>query len=405
MDAADFLAAEDRRAVEATAGPDAPPAPEALWVDDDTWAEADLPTRRWLVPGFALRGAITVLAGPPSAMKSSLTLAWAAAVALGRDHGRFRPAEAAAVIVYNVEDDADEQRRRLSAALRQFDAEPADIRGRVIRAGPGGVGTLFARDAAGMLRPSAAMARLRELIAERRPALLIADPLVELHAEDENDNNSLRAVIAAFRALAAEFDMAVILVHHVRKGAMTPGDPDAARGASAIVGAARIVVTLVPMSEDDARAFGLPEDRKTRSRYARLDDAKQNYAGIEDAQWLEKSLYTLENGETVPAAVPWSPPDIWAAISTTVANAILDDIDAGMPDGRKYSDHNTAKDRAAWLIVAQHVPSLTEKQCRDVVATWVRNDVLRVVQYADPVDRKPRQGLVLNPARRPGRVQ
>src|SRR4030095_15372640 len=106
----------------------------------------------------------------------------------------------------------------------------------------------------------------------------------------ENDNTAQRALIAAFRALAIEFNMAVIVVHHTRKGATSPGDPDSARGGSAIIGAARIVLTCFTMSEDDAEAFGLPKDRKTRSNFMRLDDAKQNYAGIGDAQWYETAL-------------------------------------------------------------------------------------------------------------------
>jgi len=103
--------------------------------------------------------------------------------------------------------------------------------------------------------------------------------------------------------------------------------------------------------------------------------------------------------------VPWSAPDMWAAIPTIVANAILDEIDGGMPDGRRYSDNNAARERAAWMVVCRHVPSLNEDQARKVIATWRTNDVLRVVDYDDPTDRKRRRGLALNPARRPGAVQ
>jgi AAA domain len=378
----------------------------AIWLDDADFAEADIPRRPWIAPGFALRGAVTVLAGPPSAMKSSLMLAWACAAALGRDHGRFRPTAPGVVVVYNVEDDEDEQRRRLSALLRQFGATPRDIRGRVVRAGPASVGTLFHRNAtSGKIAPTPAMDRLRNLIAERRPDMLIADPLAELHTAEENDNTALRAVIAEFRALAVEFGLAVVLVHHTRKGSIVPGDPDSARGASATIGAARIVLTLTSMSEDDAQAFGLSKDRKNRSRFVRLDDAKQNYAGIDNPQWFENMLYRLANGEMVPATVPWSPPDIWASIPATVANAILSEIDAGLPDGRRYSDNNAAKDRAVWPVVQRHAPSLSEDQARKIIATWRANDVLRIIPYKDPIDRKNRQGLVVNPARRPGAVQ
>jgi len=156
------------------------------------------------------------------------------------------------------------------------------------------------------------------------------------------------------------------------------------------------------MSEEDARSFGLPENRKARSRYARLDDAKQNYAGIDDAQWIEKVVCVLANGESVPAAVPWKTPDIWAAIPITTANAILDEGAAGIDDGkRRYSDApRVTPDRAAWRIVQRHVPSLTEAQCRAVIKTWVDNDVMERRDYHDPIVRKTVSGLFV--ARRPG---
>jgi len=402
----DAWAAQQERRRQKLNGHDVgPPDDRSLWVDDEAWSEAELPCRDWVAPGYALRGAVTVIAGPPSAMKSSLMLGWACALALGREHGRFRPAAKASTIIYNVEDDRQEQRRRLSAALRQFNSQPSDIADRVVRTGPTKIGRLFEAGDNGGLQPTAAMRRLRDLVGQRRPAMLIVDPLAELHVADENDNTALRAVIAEFRTLAVEFNLAVILIHHTRKGAAAPGDPDSARGASAIVGAARTVLTLTGMAEDDARAFGLPGDRKVRSRYIRLDDAKQNYAGVEDPVWYEKVVHMLDNGEAVAAAVPWAPPDIWADIPVAVANAILDEIEAGMPDGRRYSDAGAAKDRAAWRVVLRHVPSLTEGQARQVISRWRKTDVLRVVASGDRVARKIRKGLAVNTARRPGTTQ
>jgi AAA domain len=383
-------------------GQDGPAA--AIWVDGDAWEESSLPRRPWIAPGFALRKAVTVIAGPPSAMKSSLMLAWGCTLALGRKHGRFAPTAAGCVVIYNVEDDATEQRRRLSAALRQFEATPAEIAGKVIRAGPTGVGMLFVRDTeTGEVFATAAMARLRLLLEERKPDLLIADPLAEVHGADENDNTALRQIVAEFRALAVEFNIAIILVHHTRKGGVVPGDPDSARGASAIIGAGRVVFTLVSMSEADAEVFGMPKDRKNRARYVRLDSAKQNYASLDDAIWFEAALYTLDNGEVVSAAVPWQPPDFWSAITTVIANRILDDIDAGLDNGtRRYSAGPAAKDRAAWPVVIRYVASLTEAQARSVIKTWLRNGVLFTDQYDDPVDRKKRSGLSVNNAKRAG---
>ena len=375
----------------------------ALWVDTELFREADIPRRAWIAPGYALRGAVTIIAGPPSAMKSSLMLAWACAVALGYEHGDFRPRGPGKVVIYNVEDDRDEQRRRLSAALRQFNADPTDIQGNVITAGPNGVGTLLEVDTeTGFVSDTPAMQALRELLGEYEPDVLIVDPLAELHTAPENDNTALRSVIAALRSIAVEFEISVIVLHHTRKGVTTPGDPDAARGASSLIGAGRVALTFCPMSEEDAKAIGVASDRKTRASYVRLDDAKQNYAAIGDARWYEKVVCALANGEHVPAAVPWKAPDIWDSISTVTANKILDIIEAGIDGGRRYSDSHNADDRAAWKVVIAQLPSLSEKHARRIIKTWLDNGVLRSETYHDSKLRKDRAGLFVNPANRPG---
>ena len=132
----------------------------------------------------------------------------------------------------------------------------------------------------------------------------------------------------------------------------------------------------------------------------RLDDAKQNYAAIGDAVWYEKVPFRLGNGEMVVAAIPWSPPDVWAAI-TPIANAILDDIEAGIDGGkRRYSDAPNAKERSVTIVFAKHVPSLTDRQARAIIKTWVENGMLGRDKYDDPIDRRERSGLVV--LKRPG---
>ena len=375
--------------------------PNPIWIDDDAWEESDIPLRPWVSPGYALRGAVTLIVGPPSAMKSSLMLAWACSEALGKAHGNFCPKEASTVIIYNVEDDKDEQRRRLSAVLQQFNAVPTDIKGKVIRVGPTGIGYLFDRDDKGKLIPTLALVRLREIIKERQPSMLIADPFAELHPCDENDNTALRAVVAEFRSLAVEFGIAVILVHYTRKGVIVPGDPDGSRGASSTVGASRIVLTLITMREEDAEGFGMPKDRKNRANYVRLDDGRQNYAAIGDAQWFEKKVYRLGTGEFVPAAVPWDPPDLFEGVTIYQARTILDEIDAGLPDGDRYSDANSAKEKAAWQVVTKYAPSTDKTRAIRIVNKWVKDGPLLKKDYVNSNGDKAK-GLWLDATRRPG---
>lgn len=324
-----------------------------LWVDDDAWVEGELPARPWVVPGFLMRGAVTVLSGPPGVMKSMLSLSWACSLALGRPFGGFVPRQAGPVIVYNVEDNQNEQRRRLSATLRSFGSKSTDIAGKVMRCGPNGLGTLVVRDKEGIMQ-TAAMEKIEGLIAQRRPLALFLDPLAELHRSEENDNTALREVVAVFRAVASKHDIAVCILHHASKaGSSSPGDPNSLRGASAIVGAARIVLTLTGMEEADARGFGMPTDRKARSLYARLDDAKANYSGFRETAWFEKVIHTLDNKEAVPAAAPWMPPEAKEATQLDLEH-LAEGIRSGSLNGEPWARKLGNEARSVRHLLHQH---------------------------------------------------
>jgi len=288
------------------------PEPEAvpddpLWHSDDAWSEAEIPRRAWVAPGYILRGSVTLVAGPGSAGKSMLFKAWSVASVLGATFHRFRPVAPLRVLSYNVEDDLHEERRRLSAALRGFGRVASDLGGNLRIVGPNQIGTLIERDAqTGRVTLTDAMLCLTQHIQNFRPDIVFLDPLVELHSSEENDNTGLRAVIAQFRALAIRHNLGIVIAHHTRKGAIAPGDPDIARGAGAIVGAARLVFTTCPMTDAEATELGMsPEARR---HYFRLDGAKINYAPLLDAEWFERIPYPLDNGEDVAAIQPWNAP-------------------------------------------------------------------------------------------------
>ena len=131
--------------------PDPEPEPPAdkirpLWHSDKPWSEADIPPRAWIAHGFLLRGAVSLIAGAGSAGKSMLVKAWIVSCATGLPFSRFDPKTPIRVLSYNVEDDLHEERRRLSAALRQFNRTPFDISKNLRIVGPSDVGTLIERD-------------------------------------------------------------------------------------------------------------------------------------------------------------------------------------------------------------------------------------------------------------------
>lgn len=305
----------------------------ALWFNSSEWEEAAIPPRPWVAPRFLMRGSVAVAAGMGSAGKSSLMVSWCTALALGLEHGPFSPVKPCRVINYNVEDDDDEQKRRFSAALRQFDRLPRDLVNRVYRCGPHNIGTLMERDAAsGRIVFTQAWEELERMALEIKPDVVMMDPLVELHTGEENDNTAVRQVLAVLRAFAKRHDCAVMLIHHTRKGA-TAGDPDSVRGGGAIVGAARIVLTVTPMSEEEAEELAIP--KTSRKSYFRVDSAKANYASAGEANWHELAGYELDNGDQVAAALPWTAPSFTprAGFDPDLVTMIANDVRLGTPNG------------------------------------------------------------------------
>lgn len=372
-----------------------------IWIEGTEWDEAAIPPRPWLARGYMMRGAVTVVSGPGSAGKSSLMIGWALASALGMHLHRLEPTARLRVITYNTEDDAAEQRRRMSAALRQFDRDPGDLEGNLIRIGPNATGTLLRRDPmTGRLVFTAAMRALEQQIQETLPDVLILDPLVELHDAEENDNTALRAIMAKFRSLAVRYNAAVVLLHHARKGSgQAAGDPDSIRGASSIVGAARIVLTVLTMDPEQAKELGIPADQ--RNRYFRVDGAKSNYAPLQEAEWFQRVEYHLANGEYVVAAEPWTPPSAWRDTTPEDLNAVLDRIGTGPVPGVLYTaSKRGGSSRWCGQVLVDYC-GMDEAQARQIVAAWIKSELLAETTYRSPETRRDVKGVVVNNSKRP----
>ena len=380
--------------------------PDILWTIVDPWDETAIPLRPWIARGYLMRRSVTVLSGPGSAGKSSLMVAWASALAIGCAFHRMRAAEPMRVATYNVEDDEEEQKRRFSAMLHALGLGQEAFGRRLAIIGPARVGTLLhtARDGS-LLVNTPVMNKLEQFVEEFRPDVLILDPFVELHAAEENDNTAVRAVMARFRAMAIDYNMAVVILHHARKGAGAPGDPDSLRGASSIVGAARVALTMNVMTEEEAEAFGINKD--DRRDYFRLDGAKNNYAPIEEAEWFERKEKILRNGnggtgDGVAVAWPWKPRTVLSQHSPADLNAALDQIHEGPGHGVLYTAtrRGAANDRWAGQILVQAL-GMTEAQAALTIGTWLRNGVLVKTTYRDPGRREDRTGVTVDHAKRP----
>src|SRR5499433_430803 len=73
---------------------------------------------------------------------------------------------------------------------------------------------------------------LDETIAKLKPRLLVLDPFVRLHRVDENASGEVAPLLAYLRELQRRHAVAVVVVHHAKKGAGRARAGQALRGSS-----------------------------------------------------------------------------------------------------------------------------------------------------------------------------
>jgi hypothetical protein len=229
------------------------------------------------------------------------------------------------------------------------------LAGNLIRIGPGGATAALFTPApdTGEVCTTQSFEDLKRFLEERKVDVLILDPLVELMGGlDENSNAIMGQVFAKIRGLAEDCDLAVLVIHHTRKGVAVPGNLEAARGGSALGGSIRIGLTLTVMREEEATELGLPKEN--RKHYVRLDNAKQSYGPPSDAAlWFHRYSIILDNGDSSPAIEPWSPPAPRAASPDALA-PIEAAIKTGTPEGLPYSAKLSGDTRSIKHVLIKH---------------------------------------------------
>lgn len=263
-----------------------------------------IPRREWILGSMLLKHHLSILVAAPGVGKSTLCIAQAVAIVTGKEITGQKVHRRGKVWVYNNEDETDELRRRLAAALQHHGIDFSEIKGQLALNSGADRPLLVAK-----LMPDGSIIRTPDVeacvehIKKNNISVFIADPFVETHELEENSNQQIKVVSQMFRNIARKADCSVLLVHHTskpQKGSSDgyAGDMNTARGASSMIGVARIVNTFHGMSKKDAERYGVPENE--RHLYVRLDDAKANLSLVSpDAQWFKRVGVQIQNGEEV----------------------------------------------------------------------------------------------------------
>jgi len=176
---------------------------------------------QWLIDQLWGDEAVGIVGGEPKVCKSFLALAMAVSVAGGVPClRRFAPAQTGRVLLFAAEDALHVVRQRLAGIAAAAGRVLADLDIHVITAPTVRLDIERDRDA------------LAETIVALKPKLLVLDPFVRLHRIDENLSGEVAPLLAYLRELQRRHHLAVVLVHHARKGGAKMRAGQALRGSS-----------------------------------------------------------------------------------------------------------------------------------------------------------------------------
>lgn len=392
--------------------------PIGLWHaarDDD-----QLPgPRDWLLGNTFARGFLSSLVAEGGTGKTSLRLAQCIAVATGRPLTGEKVFQRARTLYVSLEDDAPELRRRVRAALLHHNVKYSDLGDWLMLAAPAAEWnvklpissyTLAYSTRGGDLKIGDFLTDLHRAILTYSIQLVVIDPFVKLHSLNENSNQEIDFVCRVLVSLAMQYGIAIDVPHHTAKLLATEGGgnrSNRSRGASSFRDAVRLLYTLMPMTEVEAAELNV--DERERRSLVRLDPGKLNITTAADkATWFKLASVnigngneTYPNGDDVQTVERWYAPDIWKLVSSDAANRMLDILETGLADGRKYSlIGNVVEECQAWRIVRHIAPDLTEPQAKLVLRKWQETGLIESADYTDPIARKTRKGV--NVLRRPG---
>lgn len=357
-----------------------------------------VPPREWIYSWFLIRKFISVLGAPGGTGKTAYTFVVALAIATGQELLGEKVHEPGNVWLYNLEDPRDELERRLRAAAQHHGVEGSEIMDRLfLDCGRERPLVIAKATRDGGMVASPIVKLVIDEIKRRNISVLMVDPFVRSHRLEENVNEQIDFAAALWAQVAEQANCSVLLVHHFRKGG-TSGDASAFRGASALIDASRAAMSLAPMSDDEAKRFGIePEDRP---QFIRLDSAKANLAPPpEQATWMRLTSVDIDNAtagrpsDHVQTVARWEPPSAWEGMPMSMVVRILDKIDAGPGNGEFYSGSPQAKDRWAGNVLMEDACK-TAAQAKTILKSWVENGVLETGQYASPKQNSAQAGCV-----------
>jgi RecA-family ATPase len=187
-------------------------------IDVGQWHGQPVPVREWIVPGWILPRAVTLIAGAGATGKSLLIQQWLSAISVGDVFMDQRGTAPVPVLYVNCEDDLEELKRRQHAIAKAFDRQLCDYGGRVqlvARLGMDNPLGVIGDD--GKYKPSDFYREIRSAALKMGAKVIALDNAMQLYVGNLNDPREVTVFCNALSRMALDTGAAVILAGHVAK--------------------------------------------------------------------------------------------------------------------------------------------------------------------------------------------
>jgi len=361
-----------------------------------TWRDPNtIPRRNWLYGYELRRRQISAIIAPGAAGKTTLQVGRAICMATGRDFFGHRSWNGPHTCwLWNLEDEFEEVEKTVHAFLKLWNLSPADLEGRLYINGADSIGSSGLKiaveaDFRGFKIQRPVIEALIEELKAKKIDHLAVDPFVSSHAVDENSNQAIDAIAKEWLAVARATDCAISLAHHIRKTTAAEFTANDARGAGAMINAARSCLVLQRMSPDEALRLQIPEcDRKTFFKV--YDDKNNKAAAALRPDWYQFLSIGLGNGDetgpedSIGAVQRWQPPDVFGGVTTRQLYNIQRIIDENPMKARKHSKSNAWVGKMVAFVLDLNLDKQGVRQRIDeMIKTWLDNGALVTVEKQD----------------------
>lgn len=350
-----------------------------------SWRDArTIPPRPWLLGHWMLKGEVSAVVAPGGTGKSTIGVGMGLSLATDRSLlGKSVHDGPHSAWLFNLEDGIDELERQVGAATIYHGIERSDCGDRLfLDSGTTQPLRTATETRDGFTIDESAFDAMAATIRNRSITAVIVDPFISSHTVSEASNEAIDAIVKRWKRLAQETGCAVVLVHHTRKLGGREATAEDGRGAVALRDAARVVLALNPMNDDEGKRLGIVDPVARRS-IVRVDMGKANRAPADRATWIKLEGQDLGNGtpsrpaDNVAVATAWERPDILHGFTSDHLRQLQRRLDA----------HALRKDAQAIEWVGYAIAEIAELDRDDdghvarikaVLAAWLEDGSLAI---------------------------